>query len=246
MKLSWQISAGEFFELLRPAALVVSAMISAWVLASARRWRFRSYFAAAWALGTFFLPFVVLPLYLIARVSAKRRTQSINAANETAPDQIVNPRAAPVRLRFVFPLVYCGVLLSLIGFYFYRDYNNVDSHLARAVQAKLMNQREKTIREYRAALALEDNPHTHKLLGIELAETNQPAQALREFRFAESGGEPDESLPFRMGQALDAVGNPAEAMIEYRRFLDSQACRRILPDDRCAGAWTRMQSSPTK
>ena len=220
-------------------------MLSAGVLASARRWRFRFYFAAAWALGAFFLPFVVLPLYLIARASAKRQIQSINAANEAGPDQMPDA-VPPVRFRFAFPFAYGCVLLSLLGFCFYRDYNNIDAHLARAVQAKLVNKSETTIREYRAALALEDNPHTHKLLGIELAEANQPAEALREFRLAESGGEPDETLPFRIGQALDAASSPLEAMIEYRRFLENQACRRILPDDRCAVARARLQSASGK
>ena len=242
MKLLWQISAGEFFELLRPSALVIAAILSAWVLGSARRWRFRFYLVAAWALGTFVLPFVIFPLYLIARATRKQKIQSSEATtSESAPHEIIDATTAPLRFRFLLPLAYCCLLLSLVALYFYRDYRNVDSHLARAVQAKLRNQREKTIREYRAALALEDDPHTHKLLGIELAEGRQPQEALREFRLAASGNEPDESLPFRMGQALDALGNHIEATIEYRRFLESPACRRILSDDYCAEARARMQ-----
>ena len=59
------ISAGELFELIRPAALILSALISTWVLASARR-RFPFYVALLWAVATLlFLP-IVLPLYLIA------------------------------------------------------------------------------------------------------------------------------------------------------------------------------------
>jgi hypothetical protein len=244
VKFNWQISAGEFFELLRPAALVIAAIVSAWVLSSARRWRFRSYFAAAWVLGTFFLPFVVLPLYLIARAARKRKIQASNTTDETESSQPATQRLPAVRFRFLFPFAYCCLLLSLIGLYFYRDYYNVDAHLARAVQAKLMSKREQTIGEYRAALALEDNPHTHKLLGIELAEGAQPQEALREFQLAESGGEPDESLPYRIGQALDSTGNHVGASVEFRRFLASPACRRVPPDDRCEGTRVRLQTPP--
>jgi len=244
VKFHWQISAGEFFDLLRPAALVFSALISTWVLASARRRGFRSYVAVAWALGTFFLPFVVLPLYLIARNSAKRRARSIYPENpETS--QPAESSARPVKLRFVAPVVYGVLLLSLIGLYLYRDRHSVDAHLARAAQAKVMGQREKTIREYRAALALEDNPHTHKLLGIELADAGQWSEALSEFRAAERGGEPDESLPFRLGQALDATGQSSEAAIEYSRFLNRHPCTQSLPDKRCAEARRRTMAAPT-
>jgi tetratricopeptide (TPR) repeat protein len=246
VKLPWQISAGELCELLRPAALVISALLSAWVLASARRWCFRSHSAIAWSLGTFFLPFVVLPLYLIARAKTKRQTRSTDGKNESASDQTSKLPASSVKFSLLFVLLYCGLLFSLIGFYSYRDYNSADAHLARAVQAKLMNQRGKAIREYRAALGLEDNPHTHKLLGIELAEAEQPTEALRELRLAESGGEPDSLLPFRMAQALDAIGRPDEAIGEYRKFVNGQACLANLPDDRCAEARIRLQSPPPR
>ena len=246
MKFHWQISAGEFFELLRPAALLVSALLSTWVLASARRWSFHNFVATGWALGTFLLPFVVLPLYLIARASKKRRARSTKAESQRS-SKVSTELAGPVAgRRFVLPAVYLLLLLSLLGLYLYRDYNSVDAHLARAAQAKVAGRPATTIREYRAALTLEDNPHTHKLLGIELADANQSAQALREFRLAESGGEPDESLPFRMGQLLDAVGNHAEAMTEYQKFLEGQMCLQSLPDDRCRSARIRMQSSLLK
>jgi len=235
----WQISAGEFFDLLRPAAFVVSALLSTWVLASARRWGFRSYVAAAWAIGTFFLPFVVVPLYLIARGSAKRQAQSIQLRNQGLADHSAESRTLRVRFRFVAPVVYGVILLSLIGLYLYRDRHSVDAHLARAAQAKVMGQREKTIREYRAALAQEDNPHTHKLLGIELADAGQWTDALLEFHAAERGGEPDDSLSFRIGQALDASGQPLAAVHEYKRFLESHRCTQPLPDERCGIAGRR-------
>lgn len=237
MKFHWQISAGEFFELLRPGALVVSALLSTWVLASARRRRFRSVAVGVWSVGTFLFPFIILPVYLIARSWTKRRTQSYNPDGGT-------PAAAglssPVRLRFLLPAIYGLVLLSLIGIYIYRDYHTVDAHLARAAQAKVMNNRPKAIREYRDALKLEDNPHTHKLLGIELAETQEWAEALLEFRAAERGSEPDDSLPFRIGEALDTSGQFSEAISNYNKFLKGRICVQALPDSRCEIARQRI------
>lgn len=244
MKLHWQISAGEFFELLRPAALLLSAILSTWVLASSRRWNFRFLFGLIWAITTFFVPFIVLPLYLIARSSAKRRARGSETEIRKDPSESTG---SPVRfLKFVIPSAYCAVLLSLTGFYFYRDRNGVDAHLARAAQAKVMNQRERAIKEYRAALALEDSPHTHKLLGIELADAGLWPEALLEFRAAERGAESDESLSFRAGQALDATGNHAEAAVEYQRFLSGAACTQPVPDSRCEAARARMHSAPTQ
>jgi hypothetical protein len=237
VKLHWQISAGEFFELLRPGALVVSGLLSTWVFASARRWRFRFTAAIAWALGTFLFPFIVLPVYLIARASARRSVQPAVLDQEEREEA---DASTPQRLRFTLPTIYGLALLLLIGIYLYRDYQTVDAHLARATQAKVMNNRAKVIREYRAALRLEDNPHTHKLLGIELAETQEWAEALREFRAAESGGEPDDSLPFHIGQALDASGQPSEAVSHYKRFLSGRACVQALPDNRCEIARQRI------
>jgi tetratricopeptide (TPR) repeat protein len=222
VKFNWQISAGELFELLRPAALVASALLSTWVVASARRWRINFLFTLAWALGTFLLPFVILPLYLIVRFAAKRRA--------TSPD----PKATPVAYRFILPASYSLLLLSLTGVYLYRDYHSLDAHLARASQATVMNRCQDAIREYRSALVLEDNPHTHKLLGIALAEDRKWAEALREFRTAESGGEPDELMAFRIGQALESLGNHEEAKQEFERFLSSPLCTQPLRDFRCA------------
>ena len=91
----------------------------------------------------------------------------------------------------------------------------------------------KVIREYRAALALEDNAHTHKLLGLELLETGQWSDALNEFRLAERGCEPDELLPFRIAQAADTSGRQGEAAAEYRRFLGSYACTHSPANERC-------------
>ena len=242
MKFSWPFTAGEFFELMRPAALVASALLSTWVLASARRWNFRSPFAAAWAIATFFLPFIVLPLYLIARASTKRRVGSGESDIKKESQETTGP-LVPTILKFAIPAAYCAVLLSFIGFYLYRDHNSVDSHLARAAHAKLLHQSEKAIREYRAALTLDDNSHTHKLLGIELADAGQWSEALAEFRAAERGREPDDSLPFRIGQALEASNQHSEAVIEYRKFLSSHACTQALPDERCEMARRKSVST---
>lgn len=228
MKWHWQISAGEFFEWLRPGAFVVSALLSTWVLASARRRRFQAVTSFAFAVGTFLAPLIILPIYLIARSSKKRNTHVANSNNEPlAPEP-------PIKFRLLVPLAYGAVLFALIGVYFFRDYQSVDAHLARASQARVMNQNERAVREYRAALKVEDNPHTHKLLGNELAATARWEEALSEFRKAESGNEPDESLSFRIAQMLSALGRNEEAAREYSRFLTSTLCTQNLPDDRCA------------
>ncbi|MDQ2854689.1 MAG: hypothetical protein M3R68_00050 [Acidobacteriota bacterium] len=240
MKFHWQISAGEFFELLRPLALVISALLSTWVLASARRWHFHLTAALAWAIGTFFFPFIVFPIYLIARGWTKRGTRSQNPEEDAA---VALGSAAPLRFRNELPAVYGLVLLALIGLYIYRDYRTVDAHLARAAQAKVMNQQARAIREYRAALAIEDNPHTHKLLGIELAEMKDWFEALREFRAAESGGEPDESLPFSIALALEATGQTNAAQAEFKTYLSSHACTQIQPDSRCETARDRASAT---
>lgn len=242
MKLNWQISAGEFFELLRPTALVLSALLSTWVMASARRRRFRAVAAVIWGLATFFLPFVVLPIYLIVR-SSSGRAGPTSALGTTHEDTIATTTA--VRFRLIAPAAYGLILLSLIGIYLYRDYHGIDAHLARASQAKVMNQRDRAIREYRAALALEDDPHTHKLLGIELAGASNWREALKEFRAADRGAEPDDMLPFWIGQALEQVTQASEAVREYERFLSGPRCVRSLPDSRCEIARRRIESRPS-
>jgi hypothetical protein len=243
VNLHWQISAGEFFELLRPAALIISALLSTWVLASARRRNFRFPFAVTWAIATFFLPLIVLPLYLIVCVSARRRVR-VAESDIRKRSQEPTGSLVPAILKFAIPGAYCAVLLLFIGFAFCRNRNSVDAHLARAEQAKVLNQRERSIREYRAALALENNPHTHKLLGIELANANQWNEALAEFRAAERGGEPDELLSWRIGKTLEALGNHSEAVADYTRFLQSRLCTQQLPDDACETARRRISTLP--
>lgn len=230
-----QISAGEFFELLRPAAYLLAALLSAWVLASARRQGIRFYLALLLALGTFLLPFVVLPLYLVGLIFRKiSRRNSLAAERESpAAAEFLAPR---IRFRILLPAAYGFLLLGGTALYLYRDNNQVDAYLARANQAKLTGPPTKVIREYRAALSLEDNPHTHKLLGIELAGAGQWNEALSEFRLAEQNGEPDQSLPFRMALALNAIGDLAASRSEYQRFLSTHLCTQQVPDEQCAAA----------
>ena len=232
------MSAGEFFDLIRPVVLVLSALLSTWVLASARQRGFPTYLSTAWALGTLFFPPIVFPLYLIARSFAKLREQTL--AGSVSQNDLSRPATAwGVRV----PLVYATVVLSVIAIFFYRDYQTVDSHLARAAHARVNGERGRTISEYRAVLKREDNPHTHKLLAIELADAGDWTEAAAEFRLAERGGEPDDSIPFRIASLLDSLNHASEATVEYQRFLSGQACTQPLPDYRCETARRRMQTS---
>ncbi len=159
------MSAGQLFDLIMPAAFAASALISTWVLASARK-RFQLHYALGLAVGTLFLPLIVFPIYLVLMMYRPK----------------IGP---PKRWRYSLPLLYAAIALLSIGAYFYFDSRSVDAHLARATQAKLIEDSTTAIREYRAALALEDNPHTHKLLAIELANAGYIAEAILEFRLAE-------------------------------------------------------------
>ena len=239
MTFKFDISAGEFFELIRPAVLVLSALASIWVLASARRHRFPIYVAIGWALGTLFFPLITLPLYLIARF-IRRRSKQPNDGAEARKTFSSSP--AP-RWRVVIPLAYAAIVLSLIGFYLYWDHQSVDSHLARATHAKISGKRGRTIDEYRAALKLEDNPHTRKLLAMELADTGDWTGALLELRKAEQGGETDDLMAFYIATLLDSLSLPNQATLEYQRFLESRVCTQPLPDERCAGANVRVQTA---
>jgi Flp pilus assembly protein TadD len=89
---------------------------------------------------------------------------------------------------------------------------------------------------------LEDDPHTHKLLAIELAADGLNEEALAEFRRAERGGEPDPQLPFYIGTALFSLGRETEAASEYRRFLGGPTCTQALPDLNCSTARARLST----
>ncbi|HEX8775740.1 MAG TPA: hypothetical protein VF735_19365 [Pyrinomonadaceae bacterium] len=247
MSPKWQISAAELFEFLRPAAWALSAIISTCVLASARRRRFKPYWVASWTLGTLLFPLIVLPLYLIALVRERRREREARQKKRAASEQDNAPAASSsLAWRRRLPALYLLVVLGGVALFFYRDYRSLDAHLWRANNAKLRGPHEKVIAEYRAALALEDNAHTHKLLAIELAAAGMSEEALAEFRTAERMGEPDGQIPYYMGLALDALGRPLEAAREYDRFLSGQLCTQSLPDANCATARTRVQASVQK
>jgi Flp pilus assembly protein TadD len=207
------------------------------VLASARHHRFKSYWVAAWTLGTLFFPLIVLPLYLVVRALERRRARQTKA---TAPEQQKAPSASSPAWRRGLPALYLTIVLCAIAVFFYRDYTSLDAHLWRANNAKLRGPQAKVIAEYRAALELEDSPHTHKLLAIELAADGRVEEALAEFRTAERGGEPDDQIPYHMGLALDSLGRSSEAAPEYRRFLSGPLCTQALPDANCATARTRV------
>jgi tetratricopeptide (TPR) repeat protein len=239
-----QISAGELFELMRPVAWMLSALVSAWVLASTRRRSFRLYAVILWTLGTLLFPLVVLPIYLIVNARNRRRapdgeTASLRKSSAAAQ---ASGRAWTTR---VWPALYLVVVLSLMALYFYVDYWSLDAHLWRANNAKLRGPHAKVIAEYRAALQLEDDPHTHKLLAIELAADGRAEEALAEFRAAERGGEPDPQIPYEMGMALDALGREREALLEYKRYTNGPACTQALPEVNCTTARARIAAIST-
>jgi tetratricopeptide (TPR) repeat protein len=260
------ISAGELFELTRPAAFVLSALASTWVLASARRQSFALYAVAAWALATLYVPLVTLPIYLIVRAARRRATavttetaeppeEKTKTTTATTPsvepdaEELASEHAKPdgqpqPRLRYALPLLYLLAVLSLGSLLYYQDARSIDAHLARANHARLLGQRDKTIKEYRAALRLEENAHTRNLLGIELAAAGQLSAALDEFRAAERAGEADDDLSYRIAATLDALDRPAEALPGYQKFLSTRRCTTAYPDPQCAVARARVNSKP--
>lgn len=216
------LSAGEVFELIKPAGLVLAALVSTWVFASGRK-RFSFFFALAWAIGTLFLPLIVLPLYIIVLL--------IRPANDS--------RYQP-RRKIIIPLAYAVLALVGTGIYLYRDTRGFDAHLAQAAYAKVRGNRNEAIDAYRAALRENDDPHTHKLLGLELGATGDWAEALSELRLAEQGGEPDDLSIYRIANLLAALNLPNQARLEYQRFLNSKACLQEPPDSLCDNARVNM------
>lgn len=145
--------------------------------------------------------------------------------------------------RALLPALYFVMLLALGFLFFYRDYASVEGHLERAANARLLGQRERAIREYRAALRLEDHPHTRKLLALELFDAGHHQPALDEFLSARRGGEPDDALAFRLALTLDALNRSPEAALSYQEFLQSPACTQASPDPLCAEATERLQAA---
>ena len=214
------MSAGELFDLIRPVVTIISAFVATWVLASARR-RFPIYIALVVAVGTFFFPLIVFPLYLAVLLLWWRS------------------KSESVRWRFAIPLAFLAVTLGTIAIYKYIDDRRVDSYLSRATMAKLVHDEAGAIREYRRALEIEDDPHTRKLLANTLEEAGLFGEAVIEFRKAEQKGEPDDSIPFRLAQLLERSNQKRESIMEFKRFLDSKTCKEI--DYRCEAARQRIE-----
>lgn len=238
LSLSWQISAGELFELMLPASFALTVLLSTWVLASARRRRFNAALVTLWTLGTLLFPLIVLPLYLIA--SMFRKSQQRDSAEVVAENSAHEGGAPPLPWRRTLPALYLIVMLSLGALYFYRDSRSVDAHLMRANQARLLDKRERVIQEYRAALKLEDDAHTHNLLGRELMAAERWDEALTELRAAERMGEPDDELPYNIAEALYNLNRLLEAAQEYEKFLGGPLCLETPPDVRCSGVRQRL------
>ena len=213
------MSAGELFELIMPAAFAVSAILSTFVLASARK-RFSLLNALALAVGTLLLPLIVFPLYLVIVFWRK-------------------PIGPPKKWRYTLPLLYASIILSGIGAFYYFDSRSVDAYLARAERAKLVDDYATAIREYRGALALEDNPHTRKLLAIQLTQAGQFTEALAEFRLAQKGGEPDDGIHYNVGRLLERLNQNEQAKLEFQNFLITNTCLQL--DPRCEDARARLK-----
>ncbi len=202
------MSAGELFDLIGPAVSVISAIASTWVIASARR-RFKFYQALIIAVGSFFLPLIVVPLYLVALLLWKR------------------PRMNSIKWRFAIPCAFLMVLLSTLAIQKFLDDRSVDAHLSRATLAKVNSNSVAAIREYREALKLEDSAHTRKLLAITLDEAGFVSDAITEFRLAEQGGEPDDSIHYRLALLFERSGKKSEAIVEFKKFMASKTCSQI-------------------
>ena len=215
------MSAGELFDLIMPLVFVLSTLISTWVLASARK-RFSLLYAFALAGGTLLLPLILFPIYLVIMMWRPKR-------------------GPPPRGRYLLPLLYASVLLAGIAVFYYVDTRTVDAHLARATRAKLVEDTTTAVSEYRQALALEENAHTHKLLAIELANAGNVEEAISEFRLAQQGGEPDDSINYRLGLLFERMSLHNQAQLEFAAFLLTETCRSV--DSRCEAAEVRISTN---
>lgn len=239
---AWQISAASFFEALRPAGFVLAALLSAWVLADARRRGLNASTIALCALAVFLLLHVALPLYLAALILFPRPRQQPDATPDAGSRRARSVIGSVIVSRAA-PALYLLTVLALGGFYFYRDSRSADGLLARAGDAKLVGQGDDTIRALRAALAAEDDPHTRKLLGVELMAAGNFDEAVHELRTAERGGDPDDTISYHVAVSLDALDRPAEAVAAYRVFLQTNTCTQKLPAAQCLTADARLRAA---
>ena len=215
MNFQVNISAGELFDLIRPATTFLSILASTLILASARK-RFAFHIAIFWAGVALFLPLVIVPIYLITILLI--RSEAVY----------------PIQGRIIFPTVYLVITLAVFVVYEYQDLHSVDAHLARATFAKVNSDQITAIQQYRQALQIEENPHTHKLLALSLMEAGMNTEAISEFRLAERGDEPDDLIPLNVGYLLEKSGLKDEAVLEYKKFLTTKSCLKV--DARCDSA----------
>jgi tetratricopeptide (TPR) repeat protein len=206
------MSAGEIFDLIRPAAVVLATLLSTLILASARR-RFLLHHSFLWAGFALFLPAVIIPVYLVTLLIWHP------------------PKIGHLKYRFAVPAVYFAMVLGIFAVSEYRDRHSVDSHLAQASFANVSSDQLTAIQQYREALKIEDNAHTHKLLGLSLMDAGLTTEAIDEFRMAEAGGEPDDSIHLHLGRLLDKLNRRDEALVEYQEFVMSKMC--LVVDKRC-------------
>ena len=219
------MSAGELFDLVRPIVLLASAIVSTLILASARK-RFPFYLALLWAAAAFFLPLVVVPLYIVVAIFRVNTKGNLSTA------------------RIVAPLLYLLLILSAILTYEYVNDRTVDAHLARASFAKANSDPNSAIQEYREAIKLEDDPHIHKLLALSLLEAGYILEAISELRTAELRGEPDDTIHFHLGLLLERVNMKGQSLKEFEEFAVSETCLRI--DSRCEAARQRVAAGVTE
>ncbi len=219
------MSAGELFDLVSPIALVCAALLSALVLASARR-RVPTYQAFIVAALTFAFPLVFFPLYMAVLVLG------------------VRPKKLLPGFRLLLPIAYLTLILGTFAIYKYFDEHSVDAYLSRASFAKVNGDWVTAIRQYREALKKEDNAHTHKLLGIALADGGYFNEAIVELRIAETNGEKDDLIAYRLGDLLERTNRNGESLVEFKRFLGTNTCKGI--DNRCESARQRIETSETK
>jgi tetratricopeptide (TPR) repeat protein len=213
------MSSYSLFELLAPVFFIFSAMVSAYVLTDTLKHKSRWYTAISWTIASLIFPLIVIPIYLIFRKRAKHEEQLVNKALNRTTIYVIS--------------LYLTITLSIGSVFYYRDYKSFDAHLERANYARLKGQRDKLIYEYSQALQLKDDPHTHKLLAIELLNANQYGKALEEFFIAKKGGEPDESLSFHIAYTLDTLNRKDEALAYYNKFLNSQLCQKPTLNPQC-------------
>jgi Uncharacterized protein conserved in bacteria containing a divergent form of TPR repeats len=213
------MSASELFDLVRPVVVVASALFSTWILFSSRR-RFPFYQALLWAITTYLFPLIIVPLYWVVLLWKHPQVYS------------------HVKHRFIIPLTYLVTILGIAAGYKYFDDRTVDAYLARAANAKVKTDPISAIREYREALKIEDTAHTRKLLAVTLEEAGLYAEAITEYRAAESGGEPDDSIHYRLGVLLERSNQKEQSIIEFESFVSSGTCLHV--DDRCEDARHRV------